>query len=420
MGDTFRMLKDCDSLRREIIQSPQIIGLLEGFTTAVVEVIERLRGVRKDREILIVHHDDADGLCSAALTERALERETFRTELICLERVYPEVIRKIHSQSKRTIFYCDIGSSHGDLIADSNQGRNFTVILDHHDPVPGYDPNVFDLNLEHYGFKGETDFSGATCCYIFAKGLDEANEDLSYLALTGSCEIPGKLQKLNKTVLKEGIEGGVVSARGKGFLINKFGMTTKQLFSYLQILGSVGYYRRGPYLGVKLALGGMTPEIRTRINELKEERRIANKRIISGLYREGLKQSEHIQWFDSGDAYAGMGTKVVGSICSMLSHRATLVSPKKYLMGFMGVPREVPGYGLLGEELVKVSVRVPKPMQGLIDGAELPSAVQLLREASKGFGIADGHAYAASAVISRDKRDRFLENLERVIGRYSR
>ena len=118
----------------------------------------------KAREAIIVHHDDADGLCSAAITKKALERERIRVKTFCLEKIYTEVVEDLHSRTGQVIFYVDIGSSHADLISEYNKSRNLTIILDHHDPKPSRDPRVLDLNLENFGFKGETDFAGATCC----------------------------------------------------------------------------------------------------------------------------------------------------------------------------------------------------------------------------------------------------------------
>ena len=126
---------------------------LEDFKSKANQAIKELKAL-KPKEAIIVHHDDADGLCSAAITKRALEREGIKVKTFCLEKVYTEVIEDLHSKSGQTIFYVDIGSAHADLISEYNKGRNLTVILDHHDPKPSKDPKVLDLNLEHYGFRG--------------------------------------------------------------------------------------------------------------------------------------------------------------------------------------------------------------------------------------------------------------------------
>jgi hypothetical protein len=79
----------------------------------------------------------------------------------------------------------------------------------------------------------------------------------------------------------------------------------------------------------------------------------------------------------------------------------------------MNVPREIPNWGKLRESLVKVSVRVPKNLKTMISEGKMPGAVSLLLKASEGFGVADGHQYAANVVIPVDKKEVLIDNAER-------
>lgn len=385
---------------------------MDDFRSKLKMVAEKLRAA-EPKEALIVHHDDADGLCSAAITLKALEREGVKAKTFCLEKVYTEVIADLHSKSGRTIFYVDIGSSHADLISEFNRGKNLTIILDHHDPKPSVDPKVLDLNLENYGFRGETDFSGATCCYLFAKALNEENSDLSYLALVGSYEIPDGFLSINKMVLEEALKSGTVQQKGKSFEVQRLKTRLDTLFSKLQILGAVGYYEGGPEIGIKACLEGLSDEVESKVEVLEARRKEANRKVLARLYRERLRETEHIQWFDAEDAYQGMGTKVIGQFCSFLAYQKSLIKPEKYILGFVNVPREIPNWGTLKETFVKASVRVPKTMQPLIDNGKLPGAVNLLEKASEGFGVADGHQYAANVIVPAEKKQLLLEKAEK-------
>lgn len=387
--------------------------VLQDFNLYMGKVIKVLME-NKPKEALIVHHDDADGLCSAAIIKRALEREGLSTKTFCLEKVYTEVIADLHSKENQTIFYADIGSSHADLISEYNKMRNLTIILDHHNPKASKDPKVLDLNLENFGFKGETDFSGATCCYLFASALNEANSDLDYLALVGSCEIPEGYKSINQTILKESIENGRVNGKGKSFEITKLKMNVDVLFSDLQILGAVGYYEGGPDLGIEVCLKGLSKEAKEKIATLENRRKEANHKLLGRLYRERLEETDHIQWFDAVNRYAGMGTKVIGQFCSFLSYQTRLIKVNKYILGFVDVPPEIPKWGKLKENFVKASVRVPKQMQPLIEKGKLPGAVNLLDKASEGFGVADGHQYAASVIVPATRKSELIENAEKV------
>ncbi|MFQ6094518.1 MAG: DHH family phosphoesterase [Candidatus Bathyarchaeia archaeon] len=370
------------------------------------------------RDVLLIHHDDADGLCSAAIVKAAVEREGYDVKTLCLEKVYPEVIKSLHEAEGGIMIYADIGSSHADFISECNRGRNLTIILDHHDPTPAEGPRIYDLNLEHFGFRGETDFSGATCCYLFSELLDERNRDLSYLAVVGSCEIPGELTGLNRMVLEDASRNKIVQLKGKRIRIAKLETYAKSLFSKLQILGAVGYYEGGPEIAVKTCLEGLTKETDEKVKELEGRRKSVNRRLLARLYRERLRETEHIQWFDAADMYKGMGSKVIGQFCSYLSYQRRLIKPQKYILGMMNLENEIPGWGRLKSELAKVSLRVPSGLKPLIDRKRTLSAVDLLIKASEGFGIADGHEYAANVVLPRDKKLRLVENGESVISSF--
>jgi len=390
-----------------------------GFDRFREECSRAIRELRSGgyEEALVVHHNDADGLCSGALVKAALEREGVKPRLICLEKVYPEVISSIHSTWSGVVFYCDIGSSHAGMISEYNRGRCLTIILDHHDPEEAWDERVVDLNLERFGYVGETDFSGATCCYLFARELSPDNRGLSYLALTGSCEIPGGYRGLNLQVLGEALKFVVVEERGRDYVITRFRVTVKRLFSMLQVLGSTLYYSGGPSLGVRMCLEGPFEEAVKAVGEAEERRKKANKRLLAILYRRGFtKVTEHIQYLDSGNVFEGFGTKAVGTFASMISYRGRPVNPNKYIFVSMKVPREVPGWGSLEREFTKFSVRAPKKLRELISVGRMPSVVDLLRRASEPIGgVADGHSVAGSVIVPAGLEGELVERCEEAV-----
>jgi hypothetical protein len=220
---------------------------------------------------------------------------------------------------------------------------------------------------------------------------------------------------INKIVLEEALKNGVIRQKGKSYEITKLKMRVDAFFSKLQILGAVGYYDGGPEIGINACLEGLSKEAEDKVNVLEARRKEANRRVLGRFYRERLKETEHIQWFDAGDMYAGMGTKVIGQFCSFLSYQTRLIKPDKYILGFVNVPSEIPGWGKLEEKFVKASVRVPKTMQTLIDSGKLPGAANLLDRASEGFGLADGHQYAASVILPIDKKQMLIENAGKII-----
>jgi len=68
------------------------------------------------RDAVILHHDEADGLCSAALTKIAIEKLGIETRLICLDKLYPEVVRDVEGGSHHLVVFSDLASGHVQLL----------------------------------------------------------------------------------------------------------------------------------------------------------------------------------------------------------------------------------------------------------------------------------------------------------------
>jgi len=397
------------------------------MSTETEKIIEKLKRhvsacrawLNSCKKCTLVFHDDADGISSAAITKTALERMGIEVSLVCLEKLYHEAVENVHKKSAAVV-YCDLGSPHIDVISKFTQ--RYTIILDHHDPIKRgvsnpeqairYTERVFDFNLEHLGLKGERDFSASMCCYLFARILNERNTDLSYISLIGAQELRERTL-LYEEVLRESIASGEVKAN-KGITLLRLGMSVSKAFSLLQTLGSVGYYKNGPRLGVEACVRGFDERVLRLARELEVKRRKANAEVLEKIKRSGFNETKHIQYFDAGDTFSGMGSKVIGTLCSYLSYQR-FVHPFKYIMGMMNLSREIPGLGKVKKNYVKVSVRVTKRMREYIDKNKMPPCVEILTHACRGIGIADGHAYAASCVVERDKKALFLERCERFI-----
>ena len=81
---------------------------------------------------VVIFHDDADGLCSGAIASLALDRLNIQHDLICVEKISPEIVKLIHSLGDRLYIYVDIGSGRADLIErEVEQGRGRALIADH-------------------------------------------------------------------------------------------------------------------------------------------------------------------------------------------------------------------------------------------------------------------------------------------------
>src|SRR5207237_5999529 len=111
------------------------------------------------KDAVVLHHDEADGLCSAALTKIAIEKLGIETRLICLDKLYPEDVRDVEGGSRRLVVFSDLGSGHDQLLESQNQSESIVVIFDHHETSESRDPLVNNVNPELNGFYGEKDAS---------------------------------------------------------------------------------------------------------------------------------------------------------------------------------------------------------------------------------------------------------------------
>jgi RecJ-like exonuclease len=368
------------------------------------------------REAVVLHHDEADGLTSAALTKLALSSLGLNTRLICLDKLYPEVVKGIESGPARVIAYVDLGSGHVDWLVNANRSKGLILVLDHHDTSSIEDPLLHNLNPELYGFSGEKDASSATVAYLFCKSVNPELASYAHLATVGSLELPGETRGLNLIAMKDAKDLGLVRDSGKGDLrIQTQGMnlTRTRASSLLNVLGSVGYYRNGPEMGIEACTTGFTNKIMAMAKEFEEERKQANRTMLAAIRKDGLSQKKNIQWFHAHDNYKGMGGKVVGSFCSYLRYQRG-VNPVKYLIGMMNVPPVIPGWGKLPSPMVKVSGRAPQILTGLIEKGKKPSLSKILPDScSKVGGFGDGHSVAASGVFPVGKEELFLDEIDR-------
>ncbi|MCJ7511885.1 MAG: DHH family phosphoesterase [Anaerolineales bacterium] len=363
-------------------------------------------------EVALVHHNDADGLTSAAVLESALARAGFSAHRTCIERVHPPIVARIHDQFPMTIFYVDLGGQAAPVISDANKGRRTTLILDHHHPQKPTDPRVLNISTEFFGLSGEMDISASTAAYFFALELDEANRDLAHIAVLGAVgdehDREGGLVKENREALQDAIEQGQVRVD-----VNEQGKEVYSLTLFEDVvpmaplaiavttLGGVGYYADGPDLGVRVCREGLFPEAKRRLQELRQTQQTAYQKTTARLRRDGFHETKHIQWFTVGDDFSPMGVKIIGEYCWDIRNES-FVNPEKYIVGFQNMAPVVPGVGSFDWAQTKASMRLPTPLEHkiLIDRS-MPGLSYLVPEAARQVGgsIDACHDYTAATIV---------------------
>ncbi len=395
------------------------------YIAALREAFAQLE--RRGREVVLVHHNDADGLASAAVLGTALARKGFRVTRVPLERVHPPINARIHDLHAGTpVLYVDLGARAAPMIAEVNRGRSPTLIVDHHFAEETDDPAVFVLSTELFGLSGEREISAATAAWIAARVLDEDNRDLAYLGVVGaigdSHERGGRLVGENREALEEAAARGdvrVEEADGREiYTLVKFGaeIPLKKFAKSLTTLGAAGYAMGGPEVAVEALLSGPSGGFEVKLAELEALKRERFELMVRRLREGALRKTEYVQWFSVGDGFAPMGVKIVGEFC-MEIRDMDFVDTDKYIAGFQDMPTEIPGLGRFEWDLVKISMRVPGPLEERIVAGEMPGLAWLLPEAARRVGgsIDACHDYAAASLIPRGREEELVDAMDELV-----
>jgi single-stranded-DNA-specific exonuclease len=399
--------------------------MLNSLIDAMDHAIHQV-GKMPEKAVQVFHHNDSDGLTSGAILTRAFERQGFKVRRFCLEKPYPAVLEKVYEQEGKILVFADFAGRIAPLLCRLNRGRNLTLILDHHVAEVSTDPRVINLDPDLFGLKGDRDISGSTTCYLFARTLDSANLDLAHIAAVGAVGdgffVDGALVSENREVALEAVRQGRLEIRrlerGEQYLMN--GATGQrdviEVGDDLDVLGGVGYYQKGPDMGVAACLAGMSPESDRMVAELKAVRTKLFDAEIAGLQAGGLHQAPHIQWFHLERRFFPMGVKMVGAFCDAI-RTTDLIAPRKYLAGFQVVPDEIPDFGAIRFDQVKVSMRVAPSMEEEIRAGRAMGLNVLLPEATTRLGgFSDAcHSLTAATTVAIGKEDQLIAEMETIL-----
>lgn len=180
------------------------------------------------RRVLIVHHIDADGVSSAAIAARCLERAGVAyafQEVKSLDELH---VTKILARKPEALWFCDLGST-----AYMHFPGIPKLVCDHHQLVrDGHEESFAHINPLLDDLSG-SDISGAGAAFLAALGTDPANVDQAVLALVGATgdRQDRPFQGANQVILDEAVRLGLVEARRD---LAFFGPVTRPLGKFLQ------------------------------------------------------------------------------------------------------------------------------------------------------------------------------------------
>ncbi len=403
--------------------------LIQAMKMAIAHM-DRWMDRQPEKIVRLFHHNDSDGLSSGAVLTRAFERRGFDVRRCCLEKTYPAVLEKIFEQTDQLIVFTDFAGRIAPLISDLNQGRNLVLILDHHKASPATDNRVYNLDPELFGLRGDRDMTASVTCYLFARAMDDKNHDLATIATIGSVGdgffVDGRLAGPNREVALESQAQGNLEistcTTGETYrLRTKQGwVPCKQIGACLDTLGAAGYYGGGPEMGVRVCLEGVSDTSDRMLAELRMIQRHAFAREANRIAEGAMHITPHIQWIHVEDRFAPMGVKMIGvflaSIRKQVAQQPEL-SPEKYLAGFQFVPNEIPGFGRIEINQVKISMRVCASLADKIRAGNAPGMDTFLPEATERVGgFSDAcHSLAAATTIDVGREKLLISEMEKIL-----
>ena len=94
------------------------------------------------------------------------------------------------------------------------------------------------------------------------------------------------------------------------------------------------------------------------------------------------------------------------------------VDPEKYIAGFQIIPNEIPGFGPIAFNGVKISMRVPLSLEKKVRENSAPGLDMLLPKATDRLGgFSDAcHSLAAATTLDIGLEEELIEEMEKILG----
>ncbi len=270
---------------------------------------ECAEAIKKHNHALVISHIDADGLTSAAVICKALDRDGIEYETRFLKKLDSPALNEIADLNAELTIFTDLGSS---MVDEISKLQSEVIIADHHQPQKNQ--HKYHLNPHLFGINGTNELSGSGTTYLIAKEMG-SNRDLADLAIVGAIGDmqgmkDGRLVGLNRSIMLEGVDAGLLSFETD---IRLFGRQTRPIHKLLE-------YCTDPYIpGITGDKGGCIKFLRNLGIELND----GNWRRWIDLDREEKKLivSEMIQLCLTRNIPAYKVQHLVGEVYTLLKEK---------------------------------------------------------------------------------------------------
>jgi RecJ-like exonuclease len=194
--------------------------------------------LRRQSFVKIFSHIDADGLSTAAVLCKTLQRCEIEYNIEFVKQLDEKTLDRTDEDF---VVFSEFGSG---LIEQIQRCDFASIIIDHHGILGEYkECQHLLLNPHLFGIDGSTELSGSGTALLLGLAVDNANRDLADLAVVGAVgdlqdRKDGRLKGANRHILEIGISSGVIAC---DMDIRLFGRQTRPVFKLLE-------YATDPYL----------------------------------------------------------------------------------------------------------------------------------------------------------------------------
>lgn len=163
----------------------------------IKKTIEKLDYLSKTKQIKVISHYDTDGITSAAIFSRALQRWNKKFSIEIVKGLDEEYVKSLPED--KILIFLDLASGSLHYLSEK---KTEIFIFDHHELIGEIPKNITMINP--HLFK-EENISGAGICYLFAKTLSNQNIDLATLATVGMVgdQLEKELGKTYNSILND-------------------------------------------------------------------------------------------------------------------------------------------------------------------------------------------------------------------------
>lgn len=195
-------------------------------------------------KVKLISHLDADGIASAAIIIKMLQRKGIAYDLSIVPQLNEKFMFNLRSEKYEFYIFTDVGSGQFSDIVDHLHEKNVSfLIIDHHkisgpdDPKTNRDlweKRICHINPHMFGIDGATEISSSGVSFLFAKNVDEKNIDLAHLAIIGAIgDVQEKrgFKELNNKIMSIALDNKIMSISKE---INFFGIQTKPISKLIE------------------------------------------------------------------------------------------------------------------------------------------------------------------------------------------